>query len=136
MVYTLLIIGLIIIYIALKKGVKQDSSFDLNLNNKVFLEEIKIVKNEIKELSSRIEDIENSIIILNEKFEDIKEKPLREEESIKKIENKSDNTEEEEDLNSIIYNLYDEGLSVDEISSKLRIGKGEVLLRIGLRKQK
>ena len=38
------------------------------------------------------------------------------------------------DINSIIYNMYDNGSSMDEISSALRIGRGELQLRLGLRK--
>ncbi|SKA86506.1 hypothetical protein SAMN05443428_10795 [Caloramator quimbayensis] len=136
MIYILLIIGLIIIYIALKKGIGQNFLYESNFNNKLFSEEINSIKNEFKELSNRIEDIENSIIILNEKLENSKEK-IYEEEKVHEIKNISEKIEtEEKDLNSIIYNLYDEGLSIDEICSRLKIGKGEALLRIGLRKQK
>lgn len=41
---------------------------------------------------------------------------------------------EKEDINSIIYSMYDKGASLDEISSALRIGRGELQLRLGLRK--
>lgn len=39
-----------------------------------------------------------------------------------------------EDINTIIYSMYDKGASLDEISSALRIGRGELQLRLGLRK--
>lgn len=39
-------------------------------------------------------------------------------------------------LNNRIYTLFDEGKTIDEISSITRVGKGEILLRLGLRKQK
>lgn len=38
------------------------------------------------------------------------------------------------DINTIIYNMYDNGASLDDISSELRIGRGELQLRLGLRK--
>lgn len=38
------------------------------------------------------------------------------------------------DINSTIYSMYDKGASLDEISSALRIGRGELQLRLGLRK--
>lgn len=136
MIYLLLIIGLIVIYIALKKGIKKNSFFESNFNSKLFSEEINSIKNELKELSNRIENMENSIIILNDKLENSKVK-LQQEENIHEIENINERFEKEEnDLNSIIYNLYDDGISIDEICSRLKIGKGEALLRIGLRKQK
>lgn len=53
--------------------------------------------------------------------------------------NPSDNSDAESqachnDINSIIYNMYDNGASLDDISSALRIGRGELQLRLGLRK--
>lgn len=90
------------------------------------------MKEKIKELSNRVNDLENSLIILNEIIEQYVEKKDTEDE---KSEN-NDNDIERKDLNDIIFELYDKGMSIDEICSKLMIGKGEVLLRIGLRKQK
>jgi hypothetical protein len=42
----------------------------------------------------------------------------------------------ENDTNKVIYELFDSGKSVDEIAEILRVGKGELLLRLGLRKQR
>jgi len=55
------------------------------------------------------------------------------------IENNHSSSNEEgheavKDINSIIYSMYDKGASLDEISSALRIGRGELQLRLGLRK--
>ncbi len=52
--------------------------------------------------------------------------------------NESDTAEKEKqnDINEMIYKMTDNGKTIDEISSELRLGKGEVLLRLGLRKQK
>ncbi|HAZ38183.1 MAG TPA: hypothetical protein DEF85_09220 [Clostridiaceae bacterium] len=54
------------------------------------------------------------------------------------IDEKIDNDETKNSENNIdetIYKLYNEGKSIDEISSILKIGKGEIQLRIGLKKQ-
>lgn len=56
------------------------------------------------------------------------------------VEDKENNKKDEENkinsLNDKIKDMYDKGISVEEISAALRIGKGEVLLRLGLNKQR
>lgn len=47
---------------------------------------------------------------------------------------KEDEHSSTNDINSVIYKMYDNGASLDEISSTLRIGRGELQLRLGLRK--
>ena len=54
------------------------------------------------------------------------------------IDEKADNDETksyENNIDETIYKLYNEGRSIDEISSILKIGKGEIQLRVGLKKQ-
>lgn len=141
MPYIVLVIGLVIIYIALRKGQNTSNSsvrFETALKNNLKLNELEIMKSELLELSSRVEDIEKALLILNETIYKNTEQNT---EPYEKTQNEilyqeSKNTSDENDINSMIYKLYDKGMSIDEICSTLMIGKGEALLRIGLRKQK
>ncbi|QCX32332.1 hypothetical protein FDN13_00715 [Caloramator sp. E03] len=132
MIYILTLSGLIIIYVAIRKRVENKENSKNEVSSFEFFEDMNSMKEKIKELSNRVNDLENSLIILNEIIEQYVEKKDTEDE---KSEN-NDNDIERKDLNDIIFELYDKGMSIDEICSKLMIGKGEVLLRIGLRKQK
>lgn len=142
MLYILLISGLIIIYTALRLNINSSNKaeeFDLKLNDNIqLLKGTEIINKQLSEILDRIENIEKSIIILNDT---LNQKLIINETRKKEIENNTIfkneySSEKDMDLNNLIYKLYDDGLSIDEISSKLMIGKGEVLLRIGLRKQK
>ncbi|WP_443110828.1 DUF6115 domain-containing protein [Caloramator sp. mosi_1] len=86
---------------------------------------------EIEKLKENIDYINESILALNLKIEDL-------ENDYKKFFSKIDNKEKlkskevylnyedkSRDLNNKIKELYEQGLTVDEISSTLRIGKGK-----------
>lgn len=130
MIYILTLSGLIIIYVAIRKRVENSEEIKNEVNSFQFYEDMNSMKENIKELTNRVNDLENSLIILNEIIEQYLDKKDT------KDEKKENDDLEREDLNDIIFELYNNGMSIDEICSKLMIGKGEVLLRIGLRKQK
>ncbi|MCX7695816.1 MAG: hypothetical protein N2Z71_08950 [Caloramator sp.] len=143
----LIIIGVFFIYYSIKLD-KKDTYIDIEniQNNKnqfanYYAEnELIVFKKDINEIKEEISYINESILALNLKIEDIENNynnilnlieqkgTIKTREINKKLEVKSDN------LNNNIKELYDKGLSIDEISSTLRIGKGEVLLRLGLKK--
>lgn len=139
MPFILLLSGLLLIYLALKKsksdpGIKSSNSYR---------SEIKSLKDNIEKISIKLDKLENTVMVLNEDVGKIPDN-LKENELLNK---KSDTgtfddivdknkTDLKSDLNTKIYDLHDEGNNVDEICSKLNIGKGEVLLRLGLRNQK
>jgi predicted transcriptional regulator len=156
MVYLLLVIGLVLIYFSLKsdKLTGKKNSFSRVLQNKVDTKDIESIIEEMKYLSDRVENIETSLLLFEEKlnYNNVKEDIY----DVDEIINSSVlNTEELEivhandelktietdpqviektTLNDTLYQLYDEGKTVEEISSITRIGKGEILLRLGLRK--
>lgn len=65
---------------------------------------------------------------------EVKEKKKTERTRQKNTETKAPSDNSDNNINEIIYKYYDEGKTVEEIASLLKLGKGEVLLRIGLRK--
>lgn len=156
MVYLLLVIGLVLIYFSLKSDKLTDKKNDFSrvLQNRNDKKDIEKLTEDMKYFSDRIENIEASLLLIEEKLnfnnanEDIYEikeiinSPLL---NTAEIEIIHDNTEletiktepqvvEKISLNDTLYQLYDEGKTVDEISSITRIGKGEILLRLGIRK--
>lgn len=157
MVYLLIITGLVLIYLSLRfskpsgKGKKFSSVLQKNINN---IELEKIIE-ELKDFSDRIENIEASLILIEEKLKSndtadskfdytdiINSKEMNNEEQVTilndeqlKFVETASHTIETKTLNDTLYELHDEGKTVDEISSITRIGKGEILLRLGLRKQ-
>ncbi|MCX7904265.1 MAG: hypothetical protein N2486_07105 [Caloramator sp.] len=151
--FILMILGLLFIYLSFlikKIKPKEDckTAENLNFNNiiseKIVIEENKLALKEIKdilmEMQSRIENVEFSIIALNDeiknlnnlKSDEIKEEQIIIEDTIVKETSEID----KKDINDKIYEMALAGLTVDEISSKLNLGKGEVLLRLGLMKAK
>lgn len=147
MVYLLLGIGLVLIYFSQKssKTTARKMDFKRVLQSQIDAKDIMSAMEELKELSDRVENIEASLLLIEDKLpfnnvdasKDVEYKTLSPEGN--KEEQKSLETIEEVaetiTLNDTLYKLYDEGKSVDEISSITRIGKGEILLRLGLRKQ-
>lgn len=164
MIYFILILGLVLIYFSIKKGQKDSSiqekkdNFDSILENDAdSFYEREILKSYVG-LEKRVEILEEKLSIY-EKSQNIqdKEKDKKDEEYIESILNVIDKTDDiyvkdehviEEKVNSEevsfdnnntmlnneVITLYSEGKSVEEIASLLKIGKGEVLLRIGLQK--
>lgn len=128
MVYILLLTGIVLIVYGLLGTLNNQvfespkapafSEFDSLLTDNLILEKL----NGIEE---KIDELENSIERLRDKKE----------------ENKSENTtqfnlgkEYLNDTNREVFILDREGQSVEEIASKLGITKGEVLLRLGMKK--
>jgi nitrogen fixation-related uncharacterized protein len=156
MVYLLLVIGLVLIYFSLKSDKLKDkkNNFSRVLQNKIDTKDIEKLIEDMKYFSGRIENIESSLLLIEEKLnfnnanEDIYEvgeiinspvlnpeelEIIQDNNELKTIENESQIIEKIS-LNDTLYQLYDEGKTVDEISSITRIGKGEILLRLGIRK--
>lgn len=147
MVYLLLIIGLALVYFSLKAGKPSDKGKNFNkiLQKNINNIELENVINEVKDLSDRIENIEASLMLINEKlhFINVADNIANINEQEIKLDNKqpefiqtSSKLIETNTLNDTLYQLYDEGKTVDEISSITKTGKGEILLRLGLRKPK
>lgn len=137
MEYILIIIGLILIYLGLRFEIKKQgkTGFKSTLSKNLENNEIDNLKESIEYISARIDNIENEITLLDNKivFLENEDKDIYENKTIDKDE--TQNTPKEmEETNLKIYKLYDSGKSIEEISSILRIGKGEVSLRLGLRK--
>ncbi|TDT50591.1 hypothetical protein EDD71_1268 [Fonticella tunisiensis] len=135
MPYVILIVGLILIYISLKNNSnhqEREMNFHNILNKEINKDEISELKKTISELTIRVEEIEKAILLLGDReIKDTSDVEIKESKNVKRSLTASHN-----DKNSQIYKLYDEGKSIEEICSILNMGKGEVLLRIGLRKQK
>jgi hypothetical protein len=155
MIYLLLVVGLILIYLSLKsdKFTGKKNNFNGVLQNKINTKDIESIIEDMKYLSERVENIEGSLLLIEEKLnsnvnqdiynvDEIINPPVLNTEEFEIIhandELKVIETEpqaiEKTTLNDTLYQLYDEGKTVDEISSITRIGKGEILLRLGLRK--
>jgi hypothetical protein len=148
MPYFLLIVGLILIYVSLKgrfmnkpeiTTFPQSATFDNLVKEELKSKEIKKLEESLNELRFRVDNIEHSLFILE------KDKKDQEETEILNSENNMDintvNIESNEiilgiqDVNSKIYDLFDSGTDIETICSILGLGKGEVLLRLGLRRQ-
>ena len=140
MPFILLLLGLLLIYLALKKGKNDEPG--INSSNS-YSSEIKPLKDSINKINIKLDKLENTVMVLNEDLGKIPD-AVKENEALSKDENTKtfDNivdknkTQLKNDLNMKIYELSDKGKSVDEICSDLNIGKGEALLRLGLRNQK
>lgn len=141
----LIIIGILLIIYSLK--LNDNSSFNNeNYQNNFktiieYYEENNDIKNKIIELEENITYINENILALNLQIEEINNKLNLTADNNRVIDiNHSSYNEElkqENDTNKLnekILELYNSGMSIEEISSKLRIGKGEVLLRIGLKR--
>lgn len=156
--YIFILIGIIII-IAGKKAGKADNNTDFydyfepqNNKSDINTNELKDMEknyeniiNKTSDIQQRIDYLEQSILLLDEKLDKntneiifnlksdkgINSNEIKRDEKIDNGETKSD----ENDIDETIYKLYNEGKSIDEISSILKVGKGEVQLRVGLKKQ-
>lgn len=155
MIYIIVILGLILIYFGLKRD---DNQGEKKFFNKIFSDvykkdDIEYIKEELNYILNRIDDIDKSISNLTEMSNLNNENSIESNSpnfseilnlNLTKDTNDSiDNSLNEEsanknskvnEINETIYNMYDSGKSIEEISSTLRIGKGEVSLRLGLRK--
>jgi hypothetical protein len=160
MPYFILVLGLIIIYFALRKDRKSANNnlFSHVLKDKTTKVELSDVMDRVVELEFRIEEIEKSLLVLNEDLNvnNVKQSRQLEDMDIEIDENKYITNEDtididietnefefapeasviQKDVNDRIFELSDSGKSVDDIASILKMGKGEILLRLGLRKQK
>lgn len=143
----LIIIGVFFIYYSIKLDRKDTHTNIENIHNNknqfanYYAEnELILFKKDINEIKEEIDYINESILTLNLKIEDIENnynnilKLVEHKEKIKTREINQKLEDKSENLNKNIIELYNKGLSIDEISSTLRIGKGEVLLRLGLKK--
>ena len=148
MVYFILIAGLILIYAALRKGTtgKSEPAFKdvLNKNNRD--SDMDSIIYQITELEERVNELENALLLLkSEQDTAVSVKKIEETLKFKKPEkdftekdDKSYRADEKMDnnvyINKQIYSLYDSGRTIEEIATILHIGKGEISLRLGLRK--
>ncbi|MDO6355425.1 hypothetical protein Q3V94_10185 [Caloramator sp. CAR-1] len=146
--FILIILGLLFIYLSflIKKlkpkeimGINPIMDFENIISEKLYYEENKLALKEIKEtlmeILDRIENVELSLISLGEEIENLKKDEIKEEKTtIKDAKAVETNEMDGKDINDKIYEMTLAGLTVDEISSKLNLGKGEVLLRLGLMK--
>ena len=132
MEYILLIIGIaLIIYGIVGKFKKKDEPIELdntikdNDEDKSF--DSIFAQNVILE---RLDDIENKIDYIYDKYKDVENTDtlVDDQQEIKKI-------DEEDTINNIIFKLKDGGADIEDIAQKTGMLKGEVLLRLGMRKQ-
>ena len=132
MEYILLIIGIaLIIYGIVGKFKKKDEPIELDNTIKdndegksfdsIFAQNI---------ILDRLDDIENKIDYIYDKYKDVENTDtlVDDQQEIKKI-------DEEDTINKIIFKLKDGGADVEDIAQKTGMLKGEVLLRLGMRKQ-
>lgn len=143
MEYILIIIGLVLIYLSLRFEIKKDNNgFKNVLSKSIENNEFDELKKALEYIPARLDNIENEITLLDSKVNLLEDEFKKINNAIKSFNNKEEaitnsETEKNNDIektNLTIYKLYDSGKSIEEISSILRIGKGEVSLRLGLRK--
>ncbi|MEG2892701.1 MAG: hypothetical protein RR840_04965 [Clostridium sp.] len=162
MIYFILIVGLLLIYLSIRRGQKtkiteiKQENFDsllesgvdefyereilksyIDLERRVEILEEKLLKHETSQKSYDKETIKNDEEYIESILEVVNE---TEDIYVKEVETKVNKGDIGLDkngsiLNSKVITLYNEGKSVEDIASMLRIGKGEVLLRIGLQKR-
>lgn len=140
MPYFLILLGTIFIFISLKMnntaGVAEGNSdiFQDLLEEKLVEKKSESITEDFSALLSRLENLETSVLMFGDTHEAFEEDnelgpPAKE---------ISDFSQEEvlvENINNKIFNLYDNGTDIEDICAALNIGKGEVLLRLGLRRQ-
>lgn len=153
MPYFLLAIGiaLIVFSIKLKQNNEETTNSEAVTFENVLKKNIKekepssiAEKNELLELNSRLESIEYSMLLLQSSLKHEDDTTLtveKENEAYASAEDmEAPNTAEKEaegqTVNEMIYSLYDSGTDIEEICKSLNLGKGEVLLRLGIRKSK
>jgi hypothetical protein len=157
MTYVILIIGFALIYLSLRKdkenSIKDDNkSENRNLFNNLLTERIDssridIIEDRINNIEMRLEEIEKSMLLLqNEEIFKDENNIIQDDKEGNSAVDLNDNkeasehldrkAEKVEDINEMIFGLYNQGKTIDDIASILKIGKGEVSLRLELRKQK
>lgn len=142
MEYILIIIGLILIYLSLRFEIKKnrDGGFKSTLSKNLENNELDRFNKNIEYTTLRLDNIENEITILDNKISFLENELIKASYNTENEINAVNEDENEkipieiEKTNIEIYKLYDSGKSIEEISSILRLGKGEVSLRLGLRK--
>lgn len=151
MIYILVVIGIALIYIGLKFDKRSHNKEQIRsfIPGNADIGKLKELEESIKYLSIRMDDVESALLIIDDKMYEIrcmladinsKENKLKDENikelssKGKKVEKSTEELANKNDINNRVYNLYDSGKSIEEIASQLRIGKGEVSLRLGLRK--
>lgn len=132
MIYIILIIGIILIIYgaigSLRDGQSRSvsdyrpaepHSFDDLLSSRLIIQ--------------RLDGIEEKIDRLHDEYAKIRPKTI---ESINEVNDTQINLRKQvfDDLNRQIYIMKSEGMDIEEISNKLGILKGEVLLRLGMKK--
>jgi hypothetical protein len=98
------------------KDNNEDKSFDSIFAQNIILDRLDDIENKIDYIYDKYKDVENTDTLLDDQQE------------IKKI-------DEEDTINKIIFKLKDGGADVEDIAQKTGMLKGEVLLRLGMRKQ-
>lgn len=144
MEYILLIIGIALIIYSIVGKLKEkdepnnpnrtdyyngeDKSFDNVLEQKIILERLDDIENKIDYIYDKYKYIENKKLELDIKNSDIFEDDQHEAEAY------AEAKVEEDIINKIIFKLKDEGADIEDIAQKTGMLKGEVLLRLGMRK--
>lgn len=145
MTFILIILGFVLIYLSIRNSKTpnrddSNSEFSNILNDRIFNEDIDLLKSQFNEILNRIENLENSMVLIDSQMKNYINFPVEDKnipDSIDDSSNISVNSFDnymEKDLNSLIFQLSDEGKDLEDICSTLKLGKGEVLLRLGLRK--
>ncbi|MCX7950381.1 MAG: hypothetical protein N2594_00315 [Clostridiales bacterium] len=98
-------------------------------------EDLLKIKSELQDLKESINYINENYIALNDKIESISNTKFDEGTDTNKN-YFNDTTKENLTIDNKIEEMLNNGYTIEEISSKLRIGRGEVLLRLGLKKPK
>lgn len=132
MVYVILIAGIVLIICSFIrnnsiKGRAAEEDIGLESSGPVQFEGMLNENLMLKKLDS----LEEKLVYMEEAFEELKDKIA---DSTPGIENIEIDTNNLKDTNTRILVLKDKGLNVEEIASILGLTKGEVLLRLGMKK--
>ena len=147
MIYFFSTIGLLLIFISTMVKKKEKDSFSTIVDATMKTKNIEVLEKDIKDLENRVEELESSFLLLNSELRSNYKVEVTSNltSDISVEENIINNTVSYEtpeaetafiDKNAIIYELFDKGKSIDDIASQTEIGKGEILLRLGMRKSK
>lgn len=139
MAYIVLIVGILLVFYG-ANGLKHEKNtfekhFDASLKNNDFKDILSqdVIIKRLDELDMKIEKISSEI---EEMHREADEEDIMEVQDMRD-ENETDAFEKEADaldINEKIAAMHKSGMGIDEIASKLDMGKGEVLLRLGIRK--
>lgn len=69
MLYILLLCGLVIIYVAIRLNLSNEKIKEFSISENLYYEEINQIKDKIKEISNRLDDLENSLLIISDIYE-------------------------------------------------------------------